>query len=184
MASDRAWSAALSRHEVAIQQFTDAVRAIGTGEWHARAGERRWSAAEEALHVAITYEVCSTTLASGAPMQPRVSATFALVSRLVVLPLILRTGRFPRGVAAPREVRPPRDAADASTTEEVVRRLSVASASAARALRSEAAARPAARLGHAYFGPITPYDALRLLTAHTGHHTRRLARPRAGGTEP
>ena len=50
--------------------------------------------------------------------------------------------------------------------------------------RTPGAQRPAPRVAHAYFGALTPHAALRLLSAHTRHHARALALPRAVGPGP
>ena len=91
--------------------------------------------------------------------------------RAIVLPVILFVDRFPRDVTAPREVRP--DLAEARTTSraDAETRLERAAAAAARTLRDAPAD---ATLRHAYFGALTPYQAIRMLSAHTRHHARLL----------
>lgn len=176
MTSNTAWTAATAEHRAAVARFVDLLQRLPAERWHERAADGRWSAAEEALHVALTYELSVTAVVTGAAMRPRVSPAVALLTRTMLLPIILRTGRFPRGVTAPREVRPPRAEADACSRETLIERLHAAGEAASQALQEGAERRPPVRLGHAYFGPITPLTTLRLLSAHTGHHARRLAR--------
>ncbi len=108
-------------------------------------------------------------------MRLRVSQPVALFSRIVILPVILTFKRFPRGARAPSEVAP--DAAEARLLmpEEAATRLRRVADEAAAALRRAAAERPAPSMTHAYFGALSPYAALRLLSAHTRHHARALA---------
>lgn len=103
-------------------------------------------------------------------MALRSPRALAFVSRNVLLRLMLVTGTFPREAPAPREVRP--DLLDATTlrVEDVVTRLQHVTADALTALRDP----KAAPFTHAYFGTLSPYYTLRLLSAHTRHHTQGL----------
>jgi len=93
----------------------------------------------------------------------------------MVLPVILATKRFPRGVAAPAEVLPDGAEARLLTKEDAAARLLSAARQAAEALSQAGAERTAPFVTHAYFGSLTPHAALRLLSAHTQHHGRGLA---------
>ena len=72
------------------------------------------------------------------------------------------------------------DLAEARTLGQAagVERLERVCADAATALRGAARKRPMPTAQHAYFGTLTPYIALRLLSAHTRHHGRALAASR------
>ena len=107
-------------------------------------------------------------------MRLRVSERLAWWLRTLMMPVVLATKRFPRGARAPKEIWP--DAADLKvvTPAEVAARLEPLSAEVAAGLRSSANARQSPRFTHAYFGTLTPYNALRLLAAHTRHHDRGL----------
>jgi hypothetical protein len=111
-------------------------------------------------------------------MRLKVSPSAAWMSRMLILPVVLATHRFPRGARSPREVVP--DVAEASLLlqDVAVRRLHQAAEQAAEELRRAAARRPAPRVTHAYFGPLAPLATLRLLSAHTVHHARDLTGPR------
>ena len=54
-------------------------------------------------------------------------------------------------------------------------RLKYVANEAAATMRRVGRNRPAPLMTHAYFGPLAPYAALRLLSAHTRHHSRLLA---------
>jgi hypothetical protein len=96
--------------------------------------------------------------------------------RTLLLPAILRTKRFPRGVPAPAEVRPDAAAAKLLTREAAIARLATEAKQAADGLRRMASERPGAGVVHAYFGTLPPLAGLRLLSAHTRHHARELMR--------
>lgn len=109
---------------------------------------------------------------------PPVAAWFA---GHVLLPLALRTHRFPRGAVAPPEVRPSPCDALGLTPRDASAQLAVIATHAAAALHTADHDRPSVRVDHAYFGALPPCTALRLLSAHTRHHTAaiRVLRARA-----
>ena len=165
------WTRVLRDHESTARGFASRVRAIPADRWHVAAAPGKWSPAEEALHVALTYELGLAMLTAGATMRRRVSPARARLLRWLVLPVMLRSRWFPRA-KAPAEVRPGEDARTLSP-DAVADRIERVAAALGVATR---AADPAKRLVHAYFGSISPGVALRLLGAHARHHDRALAR--------
>ena len=182
MSGTSAWGSALAAHRAATAEFSAQVTRVPPERWHASAGEGKWSPAEEALHVAMAYEAVLGNLAGGTGMRLRVSPLRATLLRRVVLPWILRTGTFPRKVPAPREIRPSEAEAHALTAAALLQRLDHAANAAEIALQAADNRAPSVRLVHAYFGALRPLPALRLLSAHTRHHARRLAQ-QGGGTD-
>jgi hypothetical protein len=176
MPSERGWAAGLADHEVAVAEFRAQVAQVPPERWQAPAAEGKWSPAEEALHVALAYELALANLAGGVGMRLRVSPLRARLLRWFLLPQLLRTGKFPREVPAPREIRPSSDEAHTLTAPALLARLERAAQGAAEALHAAQGRRPPVRMVHAYFGALRPLTALRLLSAHTRHHARRLAR--------
>lgn len=183
MPSERAWSAALAEHETVLAEFLAQVDRVPPERWRIPSAPDKWSPAEEAYHVLMAYEFGLSAAGGGAGMRLRVSPVQARVARWLVLPFVLRTGRFPRGAAAPREVRPPRTEAHALSAGELAERLRHVAAEAALAVRDADARRPPIHVVHAYFGALRPLPALRLMNAHTRHHTRNLALRSASGTD-
>ena len=172
----RAWARAVADHDAALAEMRLAVERLPPERWGTPVAEGKWSPAEEALHVTIAYEFACANVAGGAGMRPRVSAIRAALLRWFLLPRILRTGRFPRDVRAPREVRPAGEEAHALAPAALLVRLERAAGSAAASLAAAASRAPSVRMDHAYFGPLRPLPALRMLAAHTRHHARRLGR--------
>ncbi|CAN5841210.1 hypothetical protein BH23GEM9_BH23GEM9_03610 [soil metagenome] len=123
----------------------------------------------------MTYEHFGTAPADGPGMRPRVSPARALLLRWTLLPIMMRTGWFPAGVRSPKEFRPSPGEGQTVDAETLIVRLEKAAAASARALRAADPSIVHARLNHAYFGPLRPIEALRLLNVHTRHHARRLA---------
>jgi hypothetical protein len=169
------WSAALARHENAVRDFLAACGRIAPDDWQRPPAPGKWTAAAVVLHVCRAYELGRDAAAGGQSMRLKVSPSAAWLSRVLILPLVLATHRFPRGARSPREVVPDADEAKVLLPDVAAKRLHDAAEEAAEQLRQAAARRPVPLVTHAYFGPLAPLATLRLLTAHTVHHARELA---------
>ena len=161
-----------------LREFSAALAAVAPAMWHQPVAPGKWSPSAVALHVTRAYEL-GRDAAAGAPgMRLRVSPRKAWLLRQLLLPVLLATRTFPSGVKAPREVAPDLDEARDQSKESAIARLERTAAEAETALITQAGAPAAPRPTHAYFGALPPLQALRLLSAHTRHHTRGLARAR------
>jgi hypothetical protein len=176
--SDRRWTAALDEHERAVREFRSVVERIPIEQWHRRRTSNAWSPADVTLHVVKAYEIGRDAAAGGPGMRLRVTPLRAWTLRTLLLPVILSTGRFPRGAQAPREVIPDLLASSTLQPGPAVARLGQTARAAASGLRLLAAQTRGKGVVHAYFGLLTPLAALRVLSAHTRHHARALARTR------
>lgn len=172
--AERRWAAALAEHEAAVSDFRTQCEAVAPGDWQRAPAPGKWSPAAVALHICRAYELGRDAVDSGASMRLLVAPPVAWFARVVVLPAFLATRRFPRGARAPGEVVPDAEEARALLQGAAIARLERVSGEAAIALRKAAGTRPLPRVRHAYFGPLPPHAALRLLSAHTRHHARGL----------
>jgi hypothetical protein len=118
-----------------VREFLAACGRIPPDCWQRAPIPGKWTAAAVVLHVCRGYEVGRDAAAGGESMRLKVSPSAALMSRMLILPVVLAAHRFPRGARSPREVFP--DAAEAECS-------------------------------------LAPLATLRLLSAHTRHHTRDL----------
>ena len=175
MPSDRHWAAALAEHDAAVRGFLELCDRIGADEWQRAPAAGQWTPAAIALHLCQTYEMGADEERRSAGMRMKVSPGRARAVRALILPWIIATSRFPR-VRAPREVAPDETESKAVTRQAAAERLRRASHGCGAAMHRIARDDPAFRFTHAYFGPLPPYRILRLLSAHTRHHTRQLAR--------
>lgn len=164
------WTAALDEHELVLRAYLAHAVAVPGAKWTVARAPGKWSTADLTLHLALAYE-SGIPDGPGPAMRLVSSPASAWLARTFYLPLMFATRTFPRNAPAPREVRP--DSIIASTTPrgELLARLDASAAATARALRAAADTRPQVRIMHAYFGALTPLPALRLLSAHTRHHT-------------
>jgi len=138
--------------------------------WHEEPAPGKWSSSDVVLHLCRAYELGRDAANGGPGMRLVVSTSRAWALRTLLLPVILLTKRFPSGVRAPEEVVP--DASARSMPDAALARFERVAQEAAVALRRAAVP----RVMHAYFGPLTPRAALRVLSAHTSHHARALSR--------
>jgi Mycothiol maleylpyruvate isomerase N-terminal domain. len=167
-----AWAAAVREHEVVLRDYVQRLHAVPDERWSAPRAEGKWSAAQEALHVAMAYEIGIAACGGSAGMRPVSPPVVAWLSRTLLLPVMLRLRFFPPNAPAPRELRPNGRDAVAFPRDDLIARLLASADRATSALREADARRPPIHVMHAYFGPLRPLAAFRLLTAHTRHHAR------------
>jgi hypothetical protein len=172
--SERRWVAAIAEHETVVREFLDICERCPPGDWHRAPADGEWSTAAVALHICRAYELGQSAMAGGPGMRLRVSKPYAWLLRTLMLPVIVATKRFPRGARAPREVAPDLEEAKLLTPAAAAARLQRVADEAAAAFRQAGRGGSAPLMTHAYFGALTPYTALRMLSAHTKHHARAL----------
>jgi hypothetical protein len=164
--------AALQReHRTSVTAFIAVAEAIPASDWDAPLATGKWSPAQVAEHLRLSYEALGRELSGQPGLRVRTSWWLRLVLRLRVLPTILKEGRIGEGALAPREIRPgpgpfPRGA--------LLTQLRTA-ANAAEAGLAGRLDEARAGITHHVFGRLSPARALRFLTVHNIHHTRQLA---------
>ena len=164
------WSSALAEHEHVFSEYLRVARDFPADRWQRVPAPGRWSAAALTLHVADAYRYGHEAASGGPGMRLLAPPLAAWVSRTVIFPVMLWLKRFPREAPVPAEVRPDLSMAHTLTQDELVERLEREAGKAIATFQ-----RPTAtRVMHAYFGLLTPYQTLRLVTAHTRHHTNGL----------
>ncbi len=160
---------AADEHRRAVDECAATIRSVAGADWESARDPRKWSPAQVAEHLAVSYEPLLSELGGGAGMRLVVPWWKRRILRWKFLPSIL-AGTFPRGVPAPREIRP---TSTAPTPEAGAQRLTeCAGVFVDRFARAHAAGR--ARLTHPYLGTLADAVALRFLTSHVRHHRRQL----------
>lgn len=157
---------ATADHRAAIEEVARTIKSLDPGAWAVPRQPGKWSPAEIAEHLVISYEPPLAELDGGPGYAVPVPWWKRVVLRWKVLPQILEHGQFPRGAPAPREARPKSGAA---SPEEAVRRLRENAGRFEEKLCQAHAAR-SVRLTHAYFGKLTAPQILKLLAVHARHH--------------
>jgi hypothetical protein len=157
----------LAEHRDAVQHFTTRARAIPTDRWLVPRAEGKWTPAEETRHIILTYEACVADLRDERRMQPRTRGLQRLIWRAIGLTSILYRRRIPRGVRAPREVRPPQEQ---GSREELLAALDRAVADFERVYADTWKHRPGKTLAHPFFGAISLRQTMAVAVVHTRHH--------------
>jgi hypothetical protein len=164
-------SDALLAHREAVRSFAERAAALPDAAWLAAPAPGRWSPAEITEHLRLTYAGLAEELAGGPGIRVRLRGFRFLVARLYFMPRVLRSGVFPPGVRAPREVVP----ADANPDRNAALRAFAEQAGAFERLIEP---RLSARSGgntHPFFGRLTPEQSLRFAEIHTRHHARQIS---------
>jgi len=160
----------MKNHASAVGEFVESAQRFPDPAWTRPLAPGKWSPAEITSHLTQTYKVLCRELHGEPGMQLRGSRWQRWLFRRTILPGILRGGVFPVGARAPKEIRP------SEIQHDPVAALPALTAGADAFVRelSARAADRRLRLSHAYFGPMSALQSLRLATVHTRHHARQL----------
>ena len=171
----REWDAEVAAHRHALEELLAAAAAVPSAVWNTPRAPGKWSPAQVAEHVRVTYAAVLSELGGGQGMRLRTSWLKRTLLRRLVMPWMLRTRRFPKGAPAVREIRPGDGPFDRAAV------LAGLRAEGERFLTAVAALDPGrfAGITHPFFGRMEPVAGLRLLTLHTQHHQAQLAAPEA-----
>ena len=157
----------LADHRAAVAEFIDRARAIPADRWLVPRAEGKWTPAQEARHLVLTYEAFMKDLRTGEHMQLRGTPWRRRLWKVIGLPSIIWRKRIPRAVRAPREARPEWESASASS---LLRELRSRTEEFESVFAATWTGEPKRRVTHPFFGGITLDDAIRLAAVHTRHH--------------
>lgn len=160
----------LSEHRAAVERFLASAEAVTDARWSERPQGDKWSAAQVAEHLVLTYDAMLRELQGGVGMRLRGSWWRRAVIRLRFLPMVLNQGRLPAGAPAVREIRPGDAAREKTDLVPVFRQRASQFEEAIGAAHS----RGGVRLTHPFFGRLGPLEALALVAVHIEHHRRQL----------
>ena len=160
---------AIADNRAAVEEFVAAARAVDPAKWAVPRGEKQWSPAQIAEHLAIVYEynrkVVKGEAGRGAPkfLQP--------LARWFIVDRTLKAGRFTRKGRAPAIFRPVAETPPA--TSALLARLTAAVAGLEADIRS---GHPAGRhtVAHPFFGTVDTIDWMTLQAIHARHHRSQL----------
>jgi DinB superfamily len=169
---DPRWDEAVEEHRTALAAFLDAAEALDDDAWRSPWAPGKWTRAQVAEHLALTYEAALRELATGEAVRLRMTGWRQRVARWIVLPHILFHRTLPVRVRSPRETRPPEQVP--ARRAEVLRR--VRDLGERCELELDRARRDGGgSLTHPYFGRLAPVKAMRFVAVHLEHHTRQIA---------
>jgi hypothetical protein len=165
------WAGVLAAHAAAAEEFAARAAAVPAERWREPRAPGKWSPAQETHHIVLAYEVLLRELRGGRGMRLRLSSWQRLLLRWLVMPRLLRTGRFPRGVGAPRELRPSERTAEQGALVGRLRRHATEFASVM--ARTEETT-PGRKLTHPFFGSLSLAETVRMCEVHVRHHAAHL----------
>ncbi|MEO8218164.1 MAG: DinB family protein [Acidobacteriota bacterium] len=158
---------ALKFHTRAIERFSGTASAIAPERWTSPREPGKWSAAEVIEHVTSVYDVLDDELTSGRSMAVVTTPRQRILLRSLVMPLILVSGRFPKGARSPKELRPTKVESD---PERAVARLRAAARRFETSVSEARRRRPPATVTHPYFGKASLLQAVLFCARHAEHH--------------
>jgi len=172
------WERTRSWHRRSADAFLVTLEAVPEDLWSAPLAPGKWTIAQLAEHIGLSYSTALDALAGGPGMRMVLPWWKTRFLRLTVLRRILGGRGFPSGAPAPREIRP-------STVPPA--RTPALGELRARLAEIEPALSAAPRgtlLPHAYFGMLRVDQLLGVQAAHLDHHRRQLEDlRRRGATE-
>jgi len=169
--------AAVADNHEAVTEFVASARALTAQQWTTPRAPSKWTPAQIAEHLAITYEY-GVTLAKG---EAKGGIPFFLkpLARRMVVDSTLKAGRFTREGRTPKMFEPSAVPPAASV---VLARLERALGDFERAIQTGL---PESRetLNHPFFGRLATTDYLRLQAIHSRHHQAQLALSATAGVK-
>jgi len=163
-------AAEVEAHREALRAFVATAERLSDDAWNARRPGDKWSPAQIAEHLRLTYVTVKAELTGRGGFRVRTKWWQQRLFRFLYLPKILRHGRFPKGVNATREIRPGDGPFDRRELLDALLKEGedfLANATSDRIVN--------ASVTHPFLGKFGLVDGLRFLTQHTRHHHAQIA---------
>jgi len=170
-----AFAEAAEEHRQAVAACAAAIRSVAAADWERAPAEKKWTAAQIAEHLAVAYDPVLSEIDGTGGFRMLAPWWMRPILRWKFLAPIL-AGTFPKGVRAPREVRP-------TTTSRTPEAGALRLAERAEIFLDRfalARGQGRARVTHPYMGRLDGAVAVRFLTSHVRHHCEQLP-SREGG---
>jgi hypothetical protein len=156
-------------HRRALRDFISMAEAIPPADWNAPVREEKWSPAQVTEHLRLSYAAVRAELAGQGGLRIRTKWWQQRLFRLLYLPRILKSGRFPRGVPAIREIRPASGPFDRQQLLAAFRDEGERFLDAVGAAHTDTAA-----ISHPFLGRLTLVEGVRFMTRHVRHHQAQI----------
>jgi len=154
-------------HKAAVREFVDRASALDSGQWLTPKAEGKWTPAQEARHLILTYDAIIRDLEGSTILRLRGSAWKRRIWRWIGLSSILWRKRIPVAVTAPRAARPEWETAAASELlPQLRRRADDFDNILSRLWHTE----PDRCVTHPMMGMLSLDHTVRLMSVHTRHH--------------
>jgi len=172
----RDWSSALQHHREAAAAVIATASQVREADWDRPVAPGKWSPAQIVEHLRLTTAALRHEIETGDGLRVRTSWWRRHLFRVLFLRRILRTGEFPAGARAVREIQPGSGPFDQRATTDAL---------AAELRRFELAfeARRDAVLTHPIFGAADASTGLRFCVVHLWHHRVQIASGQSANRE-
>jgi hypothetical protein len=168
---DPRWEDAVEEHRTALATFLEIAESLSDDAWNAPWGPGKWTRAQVAEHLALSYEAAIRELTAGGAIAVKVAPWRQALLRWIVLPHILFHHSIPGRTRSPRELRPAEVTAPRGRVLLRLRELGERFESEAeRAFHSGSG-----HVTHPFFGRIDAVKGMRFMGVHLEHHTRQIA---------
>lgn len=161
-----------AQHADAVTAFIATARQLADARWNAVRPDGKWSAAQIAEHLRLTYLVVGRELNGHAGLRVRTPWWIRPWLRFRFLRGILKRGVIPEGARAPRELLPGPGPFDRDQTLAALQEVATAFERTLDARWTDRAA----GVTHHVFGRLRGPEMLLFATVHVEHHQRQLAR--------
>lgn len=163
-------TAACAAHRTSVDDFLRTAREVPASRWDVPLAEQKWSPAQVAEHLRLTYEAVLSEAGGGPRLRVRVPWWLRPLLRLRYLRGILERGDIPTGARAPRELRP----GPGPFEREPLLAAIKTGAERAEALYLVSEPGRAPGFTHHVFGRLDAGEAIRFATVHNQHHARQI----------
>lgn len=162
----------LDAHRHALQSFIATAEQVDTVAWNTPSQVDKWSPAQVSEHLRLSYTTVRAELAGGTGFRVRTSWWKQQMFRLLYLPKILKSGRFPVGVRATREIRPAAGPFDQRALLDALRDEGEHFMEELSSVRTDGSI----ALTHPFLGRLGLLEGLRLATHHIRHHHAQITK--------
>jgi hypothetical protein len=162
----------VAAHREALDAFIATAEGLPAERWNARRPGDKWSPAQVAEHLRLSYATVHAELEGRGGFRVRTKWWQQRFFRFLYLPKILRRGSFPKGVPATREIRPGDGPFDRRELLDALRREGehfLATATSDRIVN--------ASVTHPFMGKLGLVEGTRFLTQHLRHHHAQIVPP-------
>lgn len=163
------FDAAAKAHRDAVAAFAATATQLTPDAWNAAPAPDKWSPAQVAEHLRLTYTIVRAELEGRGGFRIRTSWWQQRLFQWFYLPRILARARFPRGVPAVREIRPGPGPYDRTRMLE-----DLASESEVFLTQVRGIIGSNRLVSHPFLGRLDPMSGLQLVTQHMRHHHAQL----------
>ena len=164
------WDELRTIHRQMVLSFVAECESQSEEQWKVPLSNEKWSPAQIADHVRLSYFVLANELAGGKGLRVRTTLWQRFWIRLKFLPDILKSGKIPVATRAPGELRP----ADLPPAREDLIRQLLAEVDRFETELQRRWSDSGSVVSHHIFGGLSSPQAFQFVTIHTGHHLRQM----------